>query len=158
MAHFAKISEENEVLAILYMNNEDIVNADGVEVETLGQNHLEHHNNWPANLWIQASYNTHNGKYIEPDTGVEAEDQSKAFRGNYPQIGDVWDPENNIFIKPQPYPSWIKNVSEARWVSPAGEIPEVPEEKRTENYSGTHEWGYSWNETNKTWDLIDFKI
>ena len=45
MAHFAKITEENEVLAIHVVNNSDILNADNVEDETVGQAYLEQHSN-----------------------------------------------------------------------------------------------------------------
>ena len=58
MASFAKISENNEVLTVLTLNDSDTVNADGVETESVGQQYLETHNNWPAHLWIQTSRNT----------------------------------------------------------------------------------------------------
>ena len=48
MAHFAKISEENEVLTVLTLDDKDMLNADGVEEEIVGQTYLEQHNNWPA--------------------------------------------------------------------------------------------------------------
>ena len=35
-----------------------MLNADGVEDESVGQQYLETHNNWPAQMWIQTSYNT----------------------------------------------------------------------------------------------------
>ena len=37
MAHFAKISETNEVLTVHVVDNKDVLNADGVEDETVGQ-------------------------------------------------------------------------------------------------------------------------
>ena len=43
MAHFAKISETNEVLAVLTLNNSDMLNSDGIEDETVGQQYLEQH-------------------------------------------------------------------------------------------------------------------
>ena len=52
MAHFAKIDESNVVLEVLRVNDED------ASTEADGQSHLETHNNWPANLWVQTSYNT----------------------------------------------------------------------------------------------------
>ena len=58
MAHFAKISETNEVLTVLTLNNSDMLNLENVETETVGQAYLEKHNNWPLHLWIQTSYNT----------------------------------------------------------------------------------------------------
>ena len=53
MASFAKISENNEVLTVIVLNDSDMFNAEGVETETVGQQYLETHNNWPAHLWIQ---------------------------------------------------------------------------------------------------------
>ena len=82
MAHFAKISENNEVLTVLTLNNVDMQNADGVEEETIGQQYLEKHNNWPANLWIQTSYNTSKGQHQNGGT---------PFRGNYAGMGYTWD-------------------------------------------------------------------
>ena len=35
-----------------------MLNADNVEDESVGQQYLETHNNWPAQMWIQTSYNT----------------------------------------------------------------------------------------------------
>ena len=37
MAHFAKINENNEVLQVLTVNNSDVVNSEGVETESVGQ-------------------------------------------------------------------------------------------------------------------------
>mgnify|MGYP003130973967 FL=1 len=53
MAHFAKISETNEVLSVEVVDNKDLENSEGVEEESIGQQYLETHCNWPANLWIQ---------------------------------------------------------------------------------------------------------
>ena len=36
MAHFAKISEENEVLQVLTLADKDMMNAEGVETESIG--------------------------------------------------------------------------------------------------------------------------
>jgi hypothetical protein len=52
MAHFAKITEDNKVLTVLTVDNKDVQNSEGVEVESIGQAYLEKHNNWPAHLWI----------------------------------------------------------------------------------------------------------
>ena len=63
MAHFAKIDDNNVVLTVLTLDNKEIVDAEGVEQETLGQNHLQHHHSWPAEKWIQTSYNTVNNEH-----------------------------------------------------------------------------------------------
>ena len=55
---FAKLGANGKVIQVLTMNNSDMLNADGVEDEAVGQQYLETHNNWPAQMWIQTSYNT----------------------------------------------------------------------------------------------------
>ena len=67
MAHFAKISEDNIVLTVLTLNDSDCQNEEGVETESVGQAYLEKHNNWPAHLWIQTSYNTYGNKHRSGD-------------------------------------------------------------------------------------------
>ena len=68
MAHFAKLGSNSKVIQVLTLNNGDMLNADGVEDETVGQQYLERHNNWPAQMWIQTSYNTQGG--IHKDGGT----------------------------------------------------------------------------------------
>src|SRR5210317_1308505 len=109
MAHFAKISENNIVLQVLTLDNENMLNDQNQETESVGQQYLETHNNWPSNLWIQTSYNTINNQHIKGGT---------AFRGNYAGIGYSWDSSNNIFWPPQPFNSWTKNTSTASWEAP----------------------------------------
>ena len=150
MAHFAKLGANGKVIAVLTLDNKDMLNADGVEDETVGQQYLEYHNNWPAQMWIQTSYNTAAGKHASGD-------DSKAFRGNYAGIGYEWDEDNNIFWPKKPFASWVKNTTEARWQSPIGDAPALTEEQNSQNTAGTHLWDYKWNESGQTWDLTDDK-
>jgi len=137
MAHFAKISENNEVLQVLTLNNGDMLNADGVEDETVGQQYLEKHNNWPAQMWIQTSYNTSGGTHTLGGTPL---------RGNYAGIGHIWDEDNNIFYGKKPYASWVLDVPTASWHSPIGDAPELTDEEKADY---TH---YVWNEDGQSWD------
>jgi len=148
MAHFAKLGSNGKVIQVLTLNNSDMLNADGVEDETVGQQYLERHNNWPAQMWIQTSYNTIQNTH-------NSGDNSKAFRGNYAGIGYEWDEDNNIFWPKKPYASWVKNTTDARWQSPIGDEPALTAEQTSQNEAGTHRWGYSWNEAGQSWDLTD---
>ena len=148
MAHFAKISENNEVLTVLTLNNVDMQNADGVEEETVGQQYLERHNNWPANLWIQTSYNTSKGQHQNGGT---------PFRGNYAGVGMTYDQDNDIFIGSKVHASWVLNVSEARWQSPIGDAPAFTAEQQSQNEAATHMWVYNWNESGQSWDIENLK-
>jgi len=148
MAHFAKLGSNGKVIQVLTLNNGDMLNADGVEDESVGQQYLETHNNWPAQMWIQTSYNTRNNTHSSGDN-------SKAFRGNYAGIGFIWDEDNNMFFPPKPYASWVKNTTDARWQSPIGDAPALTAEQTSQNEAGTHSWSYVWNESGQSWDLTD---
>ena len=82
MAHFAKINENKEVLAVNVVDNENVTD------EATGQAYLETHSNWPANMWIHTSYNTYSNQHRLGGT---------PFRGNYAGVGFEWDDVNQIF-------------------------------------------------------------
>ena len=63
MAHFAKINDDNEVLSVSVLDNKDMLNDDNVQEESVGQQYLQTHSNWPAEKWIQTSYNTLNNTH-----------------------------------------------------------------------------------------------
>jgi hypothetical protein len=146
MAHFAKLGANGKVIQVLTLNNSDMLNADGIEDEAVGQQYLERHNNWPAQMWIQTSYNTAGGQHKNGGT---------PFRGNYAGIGYTWDEDDQIFWPKKPYASWVKNISEARWQSPIGDEPELTDEQKAQREAGTHDWYYVWNEETQAWNLTN---
>ena len=146
MAHFAKLGANGKVIQVLTMDNDKMLNADGVEDETVGQQWLETHNNWPAQMWIQTSYNTSANQHRNGGT---------PFRGNYAGIGYIWDEDNNIFWPKKPYASWVKDTTTAQWKSPIGDAPALTAEQESQNTADTHRLGYVWNEANQSWDLTD---
>ena len=148
MAHFAKLGANGKVISVLTLDNKDMLNADGIEDESVGQQYLERHNNWPAPMWIQTSYNTRNNTHSSGDN-------SKALRGNYAGLGFIWDEDNQIFWPKKPFSSWVKNTTTARWDSPIGDAPALTAEQESQNTAATHRWGYVWNEDNQSWDLTD---
>ena len=150
MAHFAKLGSNGKVIQVLTLNNGDMLNADGVEDESVGQQYLELHNNWPTQMWIQTSYNTSQNTH-------NSGDNSKAFRGNYAGIGYEWDEDNQIFWSKKPYASWVKDTATASWKSPIGDAPALTAEQEAQNTANTHMWVYQWNEAGQTWDLTDHR-
>ena len=146
MAHFAKLGANGKVIQVLTMDNDKMLNADGVEDENVGQQWLETHNNWPAQMWIQTSYNT---------SGNEHKLGGTPFRGNYAGIGYEWDEDNQIFWPKKPYASWVKHMETATWKSPIGDAPALTAEQTSQNEANTHRWEYVWNESGQSWDLTD---
>jgi hypothetical protein len=138
MAHFAKLGANGKVIAVVTLNDSDMLNSSGVEDESVGQQYLEVNNNWPAQMWIQTSYHTYCGKHNNGKI---------PFRGNYASIGYTWDEDNQIFWPKKPFTSWVKDVATASWKSPIGDAPLLTEEQKTANSY------YEWNEAGQSWDL-----
>jgi len=100
MAHFAKLDENNVVLAVHVVNN-DVITIDGVESEQLGVDFLTSLHG--HNLWKQASY-------------------SGKIRKNYPGIGFTYDENRDAFIEPEPEDHIGFNEETCRWIMPEVEI------------------------------------
>ena len=116
MAHFVQIHNGKVVQGIVVHNNELLV--DGVEVESKG---AEFCTNLFGGEWVQTSYNA----------------ATNGFRKQYAGIGYSFDADLDIFIAPQPYPSWILDANHD-WQPPTP-MP-VVEGKQ-----------YVWFEPNKVW-------
>jgi len=141
MAHFAKLGVNGKVIAVHGLDNDQMLNADGQEDESVGQNRLQQIHGWPAAMWIQTSYNTRGNKYYNAD-GTEG-DQSLKLRGNYAGIGYTWDEDNAIFWPKQPHASWTKNTTTAAWQAPIT-YPSVTDDGAD---PVVWNWSISWNET-----------
>ena len=140
MAHFAKLGVNGKVIAVHGLDNDQMLNADNQEDESVGQQRLQQIHGWPAQMWIQTSYNTRDNKYYNAD-GTEG-DQSKKLRGNYAGIGYTWDEDNQIFWPQQPHASWSKNNSTASWQAPIT-YPSVIDDGQD---PVVFTWNISWNE------------
>ena len=88
MAHFAEIDNNNIVVRVLVVAN---------ELEDRGAEFLANDLGLGGN-WIQTSYNNN-------------------FRKQYAGIGYTYDAVNDVFIAPQPFPSWKLN-NDFDWVAP----------------------------------------
>jgi hypothetical protein len=84
MAHFAKLDENNCVLAVHLVANE-VIMVDGIESEQAGIDFLTALHG--HNKWKQTSYNN-------------------SFRKQYCSVGYLYNEEADVFVSYQPYPSW----------------------------------------------------
>ena len=107
MSHWAELDDANKVIRVLVGDNNDPAGDEGYQ--------------WLINnlggTWIKTSYNGN-------------------IRYNYAGIGYTYDPIDDAFIAPQPYPSWILNELK-QWQAPIA-IP-------------TDEKQYIWNEEKGDW-------
>jgi hypothetical protein len=86
MAHFATLNESNIVTRVEVINNDVILDGDGVEQEQLGIDFLT--SLYGAGNYVQTSYNNN-------------------FRKQFAGIGHTYDAAKDKFISPQPFPSWF---------------------------------------------------
>jgi hypothetical protein len=124
MAHFAQLDENNNVVGMNVIDNWNMLDSEGNEQEALGIAYLT--SLWGERIWKQCSYN--NG-----------------IRKQYPGLGYSYDPTNDIFIAPQPYPSWNLD-SNFDWQAPVA----APSFDLNTQY-------LNWNEETLLWEVIDLQ-
>ena len=132
MAHFAKLDSNNIVEQVIVVNNDDIQDNTGTEIESIGVAFCQKLLGASTN-WKQTSYNSN-------------------VRGNYAGIGHTYMTgvrtlgvaSTDIFIDPQPYASWTVGINTAQWYPPdnPGEAPTLTDSEKS---AGKF---YRWNESN----------
>lgn len=118
MAHFAELDENNIVLRVIVVNTKDNSTADGVEKESIGQAFCER---LFGGRWLQTSYNNN-------------------IRKRYAGIGYTYNEALDVFIAPQPYPSWSLDNETTEWVPP---VPMPTDDKL-----------YLWDEPTVNWKEV----
>jgi len=113
MAHFAEVDQNNVVTRVLVVPDEQ---------EHRGQDFLANDLGLDGR-WIQTSYN-HN------------------IRKQYAGIGYTFDEVADVFVAPQPFPSWTLDENHD-WQAPKAK----PEDDLM----------YSWNEENQDWEAVVYE-
>lgn len=124
MAHFAELDQTNVVTTVVVVNNATIDNLPFPESEPVGVDFCRSLYGQDTN-WAQTSYST-------------------SFRYNYAGVGYTFDPTAlpyGAFIAPQPYPSWVLNITTYQWEAP---VPYPSDGKL-----------YYWNEATLSWVLVE---
>lgn len=126
MAHWAELDENNVVLRITVGSNDEPDEGYQWIMDNLG------------GRWVKTSYNTRNGKKVDPETGKLTDEPG--FRGNFAGIGFTYYEDIDAFMPPKPeeYPSWVINKDTYLWEPP---IPK-PEGK------------WFWDENSLSWQQI----
>ena len=80
--------------------------------------------------------------YIDTSAGTWLETREDgSIRKNYAGIGFTYDAQNDAFIAPKPFESWVLNEETFIWESPVA----YPNDGNM----------YNWNEETQTWDLVE---
>lgn len=137
MAHFAQLDENNLVIQVMAVNNDVIVDGNGVEQESIGLAFLQGLFGSDTN-WKQTSYN-------------------KNIRKNYACVGFTYDTARDAFIPQQPFESWSINEETCLWQAPIDQPSLTEAQEQAGTYYGWDEDAYQADTSNpKTagWVLI----
>jgi len=80
--------------------------------------------------WIQTSYRTHGNQHPE----------GRPLRGNYAGIGYTYDAQNDVFVAPKPFNSWLLNEDTWLWEAPVA----MPDDGKL----------YNWDEETTSWKEV----
>ena len=111
MAHYAFLDDDNVVTEVI-VGIDETETIEGLDTETW-------YGNFRGQVCKRTSYNNN-------------------IRGTYAGIGYSYNSDEDIFVSPQPFPSWIRSGSS--WNAPT---PMPTDDK-----------GYSWNESTLSWDEL----
>lgn len=118
MAHFAELDENNIVIRVLVISNNDLLDDDGQEQESLGIEVCQKVTG-STNRWVQTSYN-------------------RKFRGWFAGIGYAYHDDLDVFYWPHPpYSTWTLNEN-GEWGAP------IPKPEDTDTH--TFEWSINLND------------
>lgn len=106
MAYFAKLDENNTVLAVHSVENVELL-VDGVENEQKGIAFLQSIHGHA--YWKQTSFHMTAGVH---------QMGKPAFRKNFASIGYSYDPVRDAFVPPKPFPSWVLDEATCFWEPP----------------------------------------
>jgi hypothetical protein len=137
MAHYAKLDENNIVIDVIVIANKDCLDENGVECEEPGRCMCEALTGYAK--WKKTSRNTKLGVYCDPHTGEPSEDQSKAYRLNFAQLGFKYDKVLDGFIVtenliPKRHSNMEINPKTGYWALPKPSVP-YPEDLELDTYS-----------------------
>ena len=119
MAHYAFIDSDNVVVKVITGVDETVTQLDnGVEVGGSTEAWEQFYENQLWHSGLRCKRTSYNGN----------------IRGKYASIGYTYDANADVFVTPQPYPSWILDEN-YNWQPP------TPRPKGN----------YSWFEPNKQW-------
>lgn len=96
MAHFAELGIDNVVQRVIVVHNNELLDGDGVEQESLGRTFCQ---NLFGGTWIQTSYNGN-------------------MRVRFAGVGYTYNSSLDAFIAPKPFDSWVLNNETAAYEAP----------------------------------------
>lgn len=138
MAHFAGIDKNNIVVKTIVIKNEE----EHVGAEICENLEKDINPDTPIVKWLQTSYNTNMGEHLLGGTPL---------RGNYAEVGYLYDDSLDAFLPPKPFDSWLLNEQKYFWEPP---VPRPSDDLAIAPSDLTDISGwkfYDWDEQSLSW-------
>jgi hypothetical protein len=128
MAHYALLDSNNIVVQVITGVDENVIQTDldGTQIGGSSEAWEKFYESRPEFAGLICKRTSYNGN----------------IRANYAGIGFKYDQDFNVFIQPQPYPSWKLNYTTYQWEAPVA---------KPETIEGYY---WKWSEPNKEWISI----
>jgi hypothetical protein len=125
MAHYALIDSNNIVVKVITGVDENVIqtNLDNTQVGGSSEAWEQFYSSQPLHDGLICKRASYNGN----------------IRANFPGVGYKYDSQFDVFLAPQPFPSWKLNYTTYKWQAP------VAEPEAVEGYF------WKWSEVNKEW-------
>jgi len=107
LAHYAFLDDTNTVIEVIVGKDENDIDSLPNGFNSWEEYYLSKRSN--AIKCLRTSFNTINNTHIGEGT---------PYRGNFAGINFTYDEENDIFIPPKPYESWVFDLDSAKWIAP----------------------------------------
>jgi hypothetical protein len=125
MAHYALINSNNIVVNVITGVDENIIQTDldGTQVGGTSEAWEQFYAAQPQFIGLTCKRTSYNGN----------------IRANFAGVSGKYDPDFDVFIPPQPFPSWKLNYTTFRWEAPVAAPDDV------------NGFRWIWSEINKEW-------
>lgn len=129
MAHYALINSNNIVVQVITGVDENITQTDldGSQVGGDTQSWERFYESLPHFNGLKCKRTSYNSN----------------IRANFAGIGYKYDKDFDVFVPPQPYPSWKLNYTSFTWEAPVSHPEDI------EGYV------WQWSEFNKEWIMVE---
>ena len=125
MAHYALINSDNIVVQVITGVDENVIQTD-LDGSQIGGTTKAWEEFYASLPWFEGLF-------------CKRTSYNSNIRSNFAGIGYKYDLDFDVFIPPQPFPSWKLNYTSFQWEAPVARPAEI------------EKFDWKWSEPNKEW-------
>ena len=133
MAHYALINKDTNIVEQVITGVDENITQTDLDGTQVGGSSEAWEQFYASRSWFENVY-------------CKRTSYNANIRANYAGIGYKYDKDFDVFIAPQPYPSWKLNYTTYKWEAPVAKPDDI------EGYK------WVWSEINKEWIQIQLPL